>query len=83
MDVFPIRVSGNDKRIFALGEAHCQLVAHLVGFFGGNFPGPKGLANLVSNHIIFLFASGHKLILPFGQHEFLIYRQGTALIAAD
>ena len=83
VDVFPVGMSSDDKSIFTFGEPHCQFVAHLVGFFGGNFPGPKGLANLVGNHIIFLLAASYKLILPFGQHEFLIYCQGTALVAAD
>ena len=36
MNVFPVRVGCNDKRILAFGETHCQFVAHLVGFFGGD-----------------------------------------------
>ena len=66
VDVLTVGMSSNDKGIFTFSEAHCQLIAHLVGLFSGDFTGPEGLPNLVSNHIIFLFASGHKLILPFG-----------------
>ena len=83
VDVFPVRVGGNDKRIFALGEAHCQLVAHLVGFLGGDLTGAERLPYLISDHIIFLSASCGKFVLPLGQHKFFVCGQWAALVAAD
>ena len=81
--MFPIRVSGNDKRIFALGEAHCQFVAHLVGFLGGDLTGAERLPNLIGDHIIFLSASCGKFVLPLGQHKFFVCGQWAALVVAD
>ena len=83
MNVFPVRVGCNDKRILAFGETHCQLITHLVGFFGGDLAGFERLPDLIGNHVTFLSAPSDKFILPFGQHEFFIHRQRTALIAAD
>ena len=83
VDVFPIRVSGNDKCIFALGEAHCQLIAHLVGLLCGDLTGAKRLPNLIGDHIIFLSASCGKFVLPLGQHKFFVCGQWAALVVAD
>ena len=83
VDVFPVRVGGNDKRIFALGKPHCQLIAHLVGFLCGDFTGLKRLPYLIGDHIIFLSAPGGKFVLPFGQHKFFIHRQRTTFVAAN
>ena len=66
--MFLVRVGGNDKRIFALGEAHGQFIAHLVGFLGGNLAGLERLPNLIGDHIIFLPASCDKFVLSLGQH---------------
>ena len=81
--MFPIRVSGNDKCIFALGEAHCQLIAHLVGLLCGDLTGAKRLPNLIGDHIIFLSASCGKFVLPLGQHKFFVCGQWAALVVAD
>lgn len=81
--MFSVRVGGNDKRIFALGEAHCQFVAHLVGLLCGDLTGAKRLPYLIGNHIIFLSAPGVKFVLPLGQHKFFVCGQGAALVAAD
>ena len=83
VDVFPVRVSCNDKRILALGESYCQLVAHLVGFLGGDLTGAERLPYLISDHIIFLPASCGKFVLPLGQHKFFVCGQWAALVAAD
>ena len=83
MNVFPVRVGCNDKRILAFGETHCQLITHLVGFFGGDLAGFERLPDLIGNHVTFLSASSDKFVLPFGQHKFLIDRQGAALVTAD
>ena len=83
VDVFPIRVSGNDKRIFALGEPHRQFVAHLVGFLGGDLSGAERLPYLIGDYIIFLSAPSGKFVLPLGQHKFFVCGQRAALIAAD
>ena len=83
VDVFPVCVGGNDKRIFALGEAHRQFIAHLVGFLCGDFTGLERLPDLIGDHIIFLSAPGGKFVLPLGQHKFFVCGQGAALIAAD
>lgn len=74
MDVFPVCVGGDNKSIFSLGKAHCQFIANLVGFFGGDLTRFERLTNLVGNHITFLSASSDKFVLPFGQHKFLIDR---------
>lgn len=81
--MFPVRVGGNDKRIFALGEAHCQFVAHLVGLLCGDLTGAKRLPYLISDHIIFLSAPCGNFVLPLGQHKFLVCGQWAALIATD
>ena len=81
--MFPVRVGGNDKRIVALGEAHCQLVAHLVGLLCGDLTGAKRLPNLIGDHIIFLSAPCGKFVLPLGQHKFFVCGQWAALVAAD
>jgi hypothetical protein len=83
MNVFPVRVCGNDKRILAFGETHCQFVAHLVGFLGGDLSGLERLTNLIGDHIIFLSAPSDKFVLPLGKHKFFVCGQGAALIAAD
>ena len=83
VDVFPVRVGGNNKRIFALGEAHRQFVAHLVGFLCGDLTGAERLPNLIGDHIIFLSAPCGKFVLPFGQHKFFVCGQRAALIATD
>ena len=83
MNVFPVRVGCNDKRILAFGETHCQLITHLVGFFGGDLAGFERLPDLIGNHVTFLSAPSDKFILPFGQHKFFIHRQGTAFVTAD
>ena len=83
VDVFPVRVGGNDKCIFALGKAHCQFVAHLVGLLCGDFSGLERLPYLISDHIIFLSAPCGKFVLPLGQHKFLVCGQRAALIAVD
>lgn len=83
MNVFPVRVGCNDKRILAFGETHCQLITHLVGFFGGDLAGFERLPDLIGNHVTFLSAPSDKFILPFGQHKFFIHRQRTAFVTAD
>ena len=83
VDVFPVRVGGNNKSVFALGEAHCQFVAHLVGLLCGDLTGAKRLPYLIGDHIIFLSASCGKFVLPLGQHKFFVCGQGAALVAAD
>lgn len=76
-------MGGDNKSILAFGETHRQFIAHFVCLFGGDLTGPKGLPNLVSNHITFLSSPGHKLILPFGEHKFCVHRQRAALVTAD
>ena len=83
MNVFPVRVGCNDKRILAFGETHCQLITHLVGFFGGDLAGFERLPDLIGNHVTFLSAPSDKFILPFGQHKFFIHRQRIAFVAAN
>jgi len=83
VNVLPVRVGGNDKRILAFGETHCQFVAHLVGFLGGDLSGLERLTNLIGDHIAFLPATSHQLILTFGEHKFFVCGQGAAFIAAD
>ena len=83
VDVFPVRVSCNNKRILALGESHRQFIAHLVGFLGGDLSGFERLSNLIGDHIIVLSAPSGKFILPLGQHKFFVCGQRAALVAAD
>lgn len=83
MNVFPVRVGCNDKRILAFGETHCQLITHLVGFLGSDLSGLERLPNLIGDHVTFLSAPSDKFILPFGQHKFFVCGQWAALIAAD
>ena len=83
MNVFPVRVGCNDKRILAFGETHCQLITHLVGFLGSDLSGLERLPNLIGDHIAFLPATGGKFVLAFGEHKFFIHSQGTAFVTAD
>ena len=71
------------EHILAFGETHCQLITHLVGFFGGDLTGFERLPDLIGNHVTFLSAPSDKFILPFGQHKFFIHRQRTAFVTAD
>lgn len=41
VDVLPVRMGGNNKRILALGKTHGKFVAHLVSFLCSDFPGRK------------------------------------------
>ena len=77
MNVFPVCVGGNNKRILALGKPHGKFIAHLVGFFGGDLTGLERLPNLIGDHITFLPTSSGKFILPLGQHTYC----GTCCIA--
>lgn len=83
VNVFPVRVSGNDKRILTLGKPHGKLITDLVGFLGSDLSGLEGLPNLIGNHIAFLPATGGKFVLAFGEHKFFIHGQGTAFVTAD
>jgi len=83
MNVFPVRVGCNDKRILAFGETHCQLITHLVGFLGSDLSGLERLPNLIGDHIAFLPAPSGKFVLAFGEHKFFIHSQGTAFVTAD
>ena len=83
MDMCPVGMSRYDESIFALGEAHCQFVAHLVGLLGGDLTGLERLPDLIGDHIIFLSAPCGKFVLPLGQHKFLVCGQWAALVATD
>ena len=83
VDVLPVRMGGNNKRILALGKTHGKFVAHLVSFLCSDFPRTKGLPYLISDHIAFLSASVYEIILPLGKHKFFICCQGATSIAAD
>ena len=83
VDVLPVRVGGNNKRILALGKTHGKFVAHLVSFLCSDFPRTKGLPYLISNHIAFLPASVYEVVLPLGEHKLFICCQGAAGIATD
>ena len=77
VDVLPVRMGGNNKRILALGKTHGKFVAHLVSFLCSDFPRTKGLPYLISDHIAFLSASVYEIILPLGKHKFFICCQGA------
>ena len=81
--MFPVCVGGNNESVFALGEAHCQLIAHLVGLLCGDFSGLERLTNLIGDHIIFLSAPCGKFVLLLRQHKLFICGQWAALVAAD
>ena len=83
VNVLPVRVRCHHKGVLALGKAHGQFIAHLVGFLGGDFSGLERLTNLIGDHITFLAAPGNLLVQPFRQQKFLVYGQRTALVAAD
>ena len=83
VDVLPVRVRCHHKGVLALGKAHSQFVAHLVSLLCGDLTGLERLPYLISDHIAFLPASVYKIVLPLGEHEFFICRQGAAGIAAD
>ena len=83
VNVFPVSMRCDNKRILAFGETHGQFIAHLISFLCGNLTGLEGLSNLISDHIIFLSAPSHQFILAFGEHKFFIHGQGTAFVTAD
>ena len=83
VNVFPVSMRCDNKRILAFCKPHGQFIAHLISFLGGDLTGLEGLSNLISNHIIFLSAPSHQLILAFGEHKFFVCGQWAALIAAD
>ena len=62
VNVLPVRVRCHHKGVLALGKAHGQFVAHLVGFLGGDLSGLERLTNLIGDHITFLAAPGGLLV---------------------
>ena len=69
VDVLPVRVRCHHKGVLALGKTHGQFVAYFVSLLCGDFPRTEGLPYLISDHIAFLPASVHKVVLPFGEHK--------------
>ena len=83
VDVLPVRVGGNNKRILALQKTLGKLVTDAVGFFWRNFTRLERLPHLIGDNIAFLPASVYEIVLPLGKHKFFICCQGATSIAAD
>ncbi len=85
MDMFFIRVSGNEKGVFALCPAHGCFIAYPVCLLRGNLPGGKGLADLIAEHIRLplLFPARDSLILCLGEQELGIGGLVVALIGGN
>ena len=64
-------VSGNDERVFALGETHTKFIAQLAGQLRCDLTGLEGLPDLVGDDFVPGFTSGAEWILGSGQHPFL------------
>ena len=69
--MFFICMSSNKKSVFPLRPAHGRFVAYPVCLLRGNFPGRKGLADLIAEHIRLplLFPTCDRFILCPGEQE--------------
>ena len=85
MDMFFIRMGGNEKGVFALCPAHGRFIAYPVCLLRGNLPGGKGLADLIAEHIRLplLFPARDSLVLCFGEQELGIGGLMVALIGRN
>ena len=83
--MFFIRMSSNEKSVFPLRPAHGCFVAYPVCLLRGNFPGRKGLADLIAEHICLplLFPARDSLILCLGEQELGIGGLVIALISGN
>ena len=84
MDMGFVDVGADDKGVFALGEPLGKFHAETVGFFRGDLPRKKRLADMVGDHIVrSTDPSGGRDILALGQHELSVSHTAVALIAGD
>ena len=85
MDMFFIRMGGNEKGVFALCPAHGCFIAYPVGLLRGNLPGGKGLADLIAEHIRLplLLPTCDRFILCPGEQELGIGGLVVALIGRN
>ena len=83
--MFFICMSSNKKGVFPLRPAHGCFVAYPVCLLRGNFPGHKGLADLIAEHICLplLFPACDRFILCPGEQELGIGGLVVALIGRN
>ena len=65
VDVLFVDMGTDDKGMIALGEAFGELISKLISFLRRNLSRLERLANLIRNHIAFLYAPGELAVLPF------------------
>ena len=83
--MFFICMGSNKKGVFPLRPAHGCFVAYPVCLLRGNFPGRKGLADLIAEHIRLplLFPACDRFILCPGEQELGIGGLVVALIGRN
>ena len=79
-----VHMGTNDKSVFPLGEAHCQLIAQAVSFLWCDLAGNKGLPDGVGDHIIGPAPpAGPGLVLPLGKKKLRVSGPAVALVAGN
>ena len=83
VDVCPVCMSSHYEGIPALGKSKGKLISDPVGFLCCNLAGLKGLTDLIGDHVTFVMPPCALIILTFLQHEFLIDREGIAMVCRN
>ena len=80
MDVCPVCMCRNRKRVFSLRDRHRELISDPVCLLRGNLSRFKGLPDLVSNDVSSMKAFPFwifLIVLPFGQKK--LFRSGPGI----
>ena len=74
VDVLAVCMGGDKKGVIALCPTHGRFIAHAIGLLGRDLPGPKGLPDLIAEHIGVpaLLPSCGGLVLGLAQKELRI-----------
>ena len=83
MNVSLVNVGRHNEGVFTLRPTHGSFIAYLIGFLRCDLTGLEGLTDLIGDHIVVLLSAGDVLILPLGQHKFLVSGFGVAFVGAD
>jgi len=65
MQVFFVHMGTDNKGVFTFQKTHGKCVSDLVRFLWRDLSRLEGLANLIGDHIAFLFSAGEDAVLPF------------------
>ena len=84
MDMVPVYMGADDKGVVAFRQLQRKLPADLVRLFRRDLAGLKGLAKVISDHIVRAsLSAGEIYILAFRQKKLRVGGTGVALMAVD